>query len=77
MDGLARPPFDLMLRWDGGVEKRLRKYASPRVDSDRCVNCGSCLECDGAEQGIRRARRQPGGGLQGFRRVRNGEGGYA
>ena len=44
MDGSARPPLDLMLRWDGGVKKRLHKYSSPRVDSNRCVNCGSCLE---------------------------------
>jgi ferredoxin len=43
MDGSAKQPIDLMLHWDGGAKKRLRKYSSPRVDSERCVNCGSCL----------------------------------
>jgi NADPH-dependent glutamate synthase beta subunit-like oxidoreductase/Pyruvate/2-oxoacid:ferredoxin oxidoreductase delta subunit len=43
MDGSEKRSFDLMLRWDGGEERGLRKHSSPRVDSDRCVNCGSCL----------------------------------
>ncbi|MEW6553112.1 MAG: FAD-dependent oxidoreductase [Actinomycetota bacterium] len=34
---------DPMLRWDNGVERRLHKSASPRVDTDRCINCGTCI----------------------------------
>lgn len=40
----TRRAIDLTLRWPDGVERKIVKHASPRVDSDRCINCGTCLE---------------------------------
>jgi NADPH-dependent glutamate synthase beta subunit-like oxidoreductase/ferredoxin-like protein FixX len=31
------------LRWERGGGGELRKAASPRIDTDRCINCGTCL----------------------------------
>lgn len=36
-------PLELTLRGPGGEEARLDKGSSPRVDTDRCINCGTCL----------------------------------
>ncbi|MDD3718408.1 MAG: FAD-dependent oxidoreductase [Actinomycetota bacterium] len=40
----TRQAIDLTLRWPDGAGRTLSKLASPRVDSDRCINCGTCLE---------------------------------
>ncbi|MBN2025791.1 MAG: FAD-dependent oxidoreductase [Actinobacteria bacterium] len=44
MDGSTGVPVDFSLCWPGGLEKRLTKVSSPRIDSDRCINCGVCIE---------------------------------
>jgi NADPH-dependent glutamate synthase beta subunit-like oxidoreductase/Pyruvate/2-oxoacid:ferredoxin oxidoreductase delta subunit len=44
MDGSIGAPVELSLRWPGGGEKRLDKVASPRVDTEKCINCGVCIE---------------------------------
>jgi len=43
MDEKARVPLDFTLHWDGGVQRELKKATSPRIDNDRCINCGSCI----------------------------------
>lgn len=43
MQGTTPKPLELRLRAAAGDEVPLFKGASPRIDSDRCINCGTCL----------------------------------
>ncbi len=49
--------LEASLRWGEGAQRRISKYASPHFDTDRCVNCGTCLRAcpTGA---VREAQRQ-------------------
>jgi len=40
MDEKERVPLDFTLHWDGGVQRGLKKVASPCIDNDRCITVG-------------------------------------
>ncbi|MFW6113750.1 MAG: 4Fe-4S binding protein, partial [Actinomycetota bacterium] len=37
-------PKDLTLKWTGAEKRVISKESSPRLNTDRCINCGACLE---------------------------------
>ncbi len=43
MSDASAVPLRAFLRWEAGEGGELRKAASPRVDTDKCLNCGTCL----------------------------------
>ncbi len=49
--------LEASLQWGEGTRHTIRKYASPHIDSYRCINCGNCLRAcpTGA---VREAQRQ-------------------
>ncbi len=43
MEGSTRQAITVTLGLSTGGERKLRKLSSPRIDSDRCINCGTCI----------------------------------
>lgn len=43
MNSFNKSSLGLTMRWDTGKERNLRKNSSPRVNTDKCLNCGTCL----------------------------------
>lgn len=43
MDTSSRTVINLTLGWPGGIARSLRKLSSPAVNTDRCLNCGTCI----------------------------------
>ncbi len=43
MSDAASPVLGATIGWESGAARKLAKSASPRFDTDRCMNCGTCL----------------------------------